>query len=98
MDNERDLISQSALLKHRQAVIIGGKLMEVIPVEAVMSAELIDAEEVQRCGRCPSFSADTPPRGVITIGIRRGYCGYWQGRTDSSQYCSRPHEGADYAD
>ena len=40
MDNERDLISQCALLKHRQAVVIGGKLMEVIPIEAVMSAEL----------------------------------------------------------
>lgn len=89
MEDDRDLISQSALLKHRKAALIGGKRQEYVPVAAIKRAELIDAESVIRCGQCRHFCPDKPPDGVLMIGERDGYCTYWDARTDSGQYCSR---------
>ena len=85
---QRDLISQSALLKHRQAILAGGKLQEYVPVSAICEAELINAEEVTRCSDCIWFRVEDNP-AILPTDCRRGFCICWNGETESDQYCSR---------
>ncbi len=86
--DERDLISQEALLKHRQAILAGGRLQEYVPVSAILNAPRIDAEEVVRCKDCVWFHTkeyavtDSPD-------CQRGFCLCWQSETRGDQYCSR---------
>lgn len=81
---QRDLISQSVLLKHRQAILAGGKLQEYVPVSAIIEAERIDAEEVTRCGKCCWFRAESSEANQES-----GFCICWGRETEHDQYCSR---------
>lgn len=81
---QQDLISQSALLKHRQAILAGGKLQEYVPVSAILAAERIAAEEITRCGNCCWFHTENSDANQES-----GFCIYWGDETERYQYCSR---------
>lgn len=90
--DERDFISQAALLKHRQAILAGGRLQEYVPVTAILDAPRLDAEEVVRCKDCVWFLATGYKAENVDASspdCRRGFCICWQGETRGDQYCSR---------
>ena len=87
LTDQQDLISQSALLKHRQAILAGGTLQEYVPVSAVLNAPLIDAGEILCCSDCSSFRPDDVP--VEPGECQRGFCLCWHSETDNDQWCSR---------
>lgn len=84
LTDQRDLISQSALLKHRRAIFAGGTLQEYVPVSAILAAERVDAEEVTRCNRCCWFRAESSDANRES-----GFCICWGSETERDQYCSR---------
>lgn len=91
-----DLISQSALLKQRKAILAGGKLEEYVPVRAIQEAELVDAEAVIRCRDCFWFTTELHGKENTDIAsplCRQGFCLAWKGETRGDQFCSRARAG-----
>lgn len=91
-----DLISQSALLKHRRAILAGGTLEEYVPVRAIREAALVDAEAVIRCRNCFWFTTELHEKenaDIISPLCKQGFCRAWKGETRGDQFCSRARAG-----
>lgn len=56
---QRDLISQSALLRHRRAIFTWDGLQEYVPVSVILEEPHIEVEEVIHCKDCRWYSSDS---------------------------------------
>lgn len=90
MKNE-DLISQSALLKHRRAIMTPDGLHEYVPVSVIVEAPLFDAEEVNRCAKCFYFDTkgyEEENKDALSPLAKHGFCHFWRAKTKGNRYCS----------